>query len=256
MTCMEINNLLSAYVDGELDSACRLTIETHVQRCSSCLSEVQGLQVLTSAVENPSLRFKAPPHLKRNVVAAIRAENPRIIGSFLRWRWALAVAASGLIIVLAWATNRWMNNSEQQVQLVNDIVSSHVRSLMANHITDVSSSDSHTVKPWFGGKLDYSPPARDLTEQGFRLVGGRLDYLENRPVAALVYQRKQHFINLFVWPANRSAIKQEGPFTIQGYNVIHWTDSDMTYWLISELNLSELNECARLLKESVVGVSR
>jgi anti-sigma factor RsiW len=257
MTCMEINNLLSAYVDGELDSERSLTIKSHVQRCSSCLSEVKDLQVLTSAVENGSLRFKAPPHLKRNVITAIRAENPRTRSSFFAWRWASALAAAGLIAVLAWAAStRWMQNSDQQIQLVHDIVSSHVRSMMANHITDVSSSDSHTVKPWFGGKLDYSPPAKDLTEQGFRLVGGRLDYLENRPVAALVYQRKQHFINLFVWPSNRSTIKQDGPFTIQGYNVIHWTDSDMTYWLVSELNLSELNECARLLKESMVGVSR
>ena len=250
MTCMEINDLLSAYLDGELDSARSLTVDSHVQRCSSCLSEVQNLQVLASAVENASLRFKAPPHLKRNVVAAIRGETPRTESSFFYWRWASALAAAGLIVVLAWAAStRWLKNSEQQIQLVNDIVSSHVRSMMANHITDVASSDSHTVKPWFGGKLDYSPPAKDLTQQGFRLVGGRLDYLENRPVAALVYQRSQHFINLFVWPSNRSTTKQDGQFTIQGYNVIHWTDSDMTYWLISELNSSELHECARLLKE-------
>jgi anti-sigma factor RsiW len=120
---------------------------------------------------------------------------------------------------------------------------------MANHITDVASSDSHTVKPWFGGKLDYSPPTKDLTEQGFRLIGGRLDYLDNRPVAALVYQRSQHFINLFVWPSNDTSTTQESPITRQGYNLIHWTNSGMTYWLVSELNLPELSECAQLLKE-------
>jgi len=121
--------------------------------------------------------------------------------------------------------------------------------MMANHITDVASSDRHTVKPWFGGKLDYSPPVKDLTEQGFRLVGGRLDYLDSRPVAALVYQRSQHYINLFVWPSNKTGIKEGDQITRQGYNIIHWTQSGMSYWLVSELNLTELSECARLLKE-------
>ena len=133
--------------------------------------------------------------------------------------------------------------------MVNDIVSSHVRSTLANHITDVASSDSHTVKPWFAGKLDYSPPAKDLTEQGFRLVGGRLDYIDHRPIAALVYQRSQHFINLFVWPSNDTGGGQQDELTRQGYNLIHWTKSGMTYWLVSELNLTELRECARLLRE-------
>src|SRR5262249_16137670 len=154
-----------------------------------------------------------------------------------------------LVIALTWtATTRWTRSSEETL-LVNDIVSSHVRSMMANHTTDVSSSDSHTVKPWFGGKLDYSPPAKDLTEQGFRLIGGRLDYLDSRPVAALVYQRRLHLINLFVWPSNKAATREERQLARQGYNLIHWTQSGMTYWLVSDLNFAELSECARLLKE-------
>ena len=249
MTCRETKNLLNAYVDGELDSTSILTVESHMQRCASCLTEGENLQALASAVENGALRFKAPPRLKRNVQATICAENAGTRSSFFNWRWASAFASVVLVVTLAWVVAvRWTKSSEQ-TQVVNDIVSSHVRSLMANHVTDVSSSDSHTVKPWFGGKLDYSPPAKDLTAQGFRLVGGRLDYLENRPVAAIVYQRSQHFINLFVWPSNRSSVKQEAQLTLQGYNVIHWTKSDMTYWLISELNQAELNECAQLLKE-------
>ena len=249
MTCKETRNLLNAYVDGELDSAGSLAVESHVQGCASCLIEVDNLHSLVSAVENGALRFKASPRLKRNVQAAIRAANPRASRSIFHWRWASAFASAVLIVALTWvATTRW-NRSSEETQLVNDIVSSHVRSMMANHITDVSSSDSHTVKPWFGGKLDYSPPVKDLTEQGFRLIGGRLEYLENRPVAALVYQRSQHFINLFVWPSNGGTVKQENQLTLQGYNLIHWTKSGMTYWLISELNQPELNECARLLKE-------
>lgn len=118
---------------------------------------------------------------------------------------------------------------------------------MADHLTDVSSSDTHNVKPWFAGKLDYSPPARDLSLQGFPLLGGRVDYLQDRPVAALIYQRNQHLINLFVWPANEST--PESRLVLRGYNLIHWEKSGMTYWLISDLNPEELTQCAGLLKE-------
>ena len=249
MSCSDTKTLLNAYVDGELDSAGSLSVESHVQRCASCLADVDRLRALSSAIQGGGLRFKAPQHLKRNVKAAIRAANPDTKRSFFNWRWAGALASVVLAVIIGWAvTTQWTKSSEETL-LVNDIVSSHVRSMMANHITDVSSSDSHTVKPWFGGKLDYSPPAKDLTEQGFRLVGGRLDYIDNRPVAALVYQRSQHLINLFVWPSTNSGIKAEDELTRQGYNLIHWTKSGMTYWLVSELNLTELRDCARLLRE-------
>jgi len=249
MTCRDTRNLLNAYVDGELDSASSLGVESHVQGCTSCLAEVENLHALASAIENGELRFKAPAQLRKNVRVAIRAASPRVQRTFFSWRLASAFAAVVLIVTMTWTVTTRRARSSEETMLVNDIVSSHVRSMMANHITDVTSSDSHTVKPWFGGKLDYSPPAKDLTAQGFRLIGGRLDYLDGRPVAALVYQRSQHFINLFVWPTNEGGIRPEAQLMRQGYNLIHWTSSGMTYWLISELNLTELNECARLLKE-------
>jgi anti-sigma factor RsiW len=248
MTCGETKILLNAYVDGELDSVGSLSVESHVQQCESCLTDVENLRGLASAIESGALRFNPPQRLKRNVQAAIRASNPVTMPSIFGWRWTGALASVVLLVALTWAAITQWKSSEETL-LVNDIVASHVRSMMANHITDVSSSDSHTVKPWFGGKLDYSPPAKDLTEQGFRLIGGRLDYIENRPVAALVYQRSQHFINLFVWPSGDTGIRQEDQLARQGYNLIHWTQSGMTYWLVSELNPTELNECARLLKE-------
>jgi len=249
MTCRESKNLLTAYVDGELDSAGSLSMESHIQACASCLAEVENLHALSSAIENGALRFKAPQRLKRNVQAAIRAQNPTVGRTFFGWRWASALASLVLIVAVTWtAATRWARSSEETL-LVNDVISSHVRSTMANHITDVASSDSHTVKPWFAGKLDFSPPAKDLTEQGFRLVGGRLDYIDHRPIAALVYRRSQHFINLFVWPSNDTGGTREDELARQGYNLIHWTKSGMTYWLVSELNLTELRECARLLQE-------
>jgi anti-sigma factor RsiW len=249
MNCNETRKLLNAYVDGELDSAGCLSIESHVQQCASCRRSLESLRSLGSAIENGALRFQAPGHLRRNVQTAIRAANPGARSPLFAWRWAGALASVMLVIGLAWIVTTQSAKSSDESQLVNDILSSHVRSMMANHITDVASSDSHTVKPWFGGKLDFSPPAKDLTEQGYRLIGGRLDYLDNRPVAALVYQHSQHYINLFVWPLKANAISSERQLSRQGYNVIHWTQSGMSYWLVSELNSTELNECARLLKE-------
>ena len=249
MICQETKSFLNAYVDGELDSAGSLAVETHMRGCAWCLTDVENLHGLAAAIESGSLRFKAPARLKRYVQAAIRAANPEARSSVFHWRWASVLASAVLTIALIWAgTTHWARSSEETL-LVNNIISSHVRSMMANHLTDVSSSDYHTVKPWFSGKLDYPPPTKDLTEQGFRLIGGRLDYLDSRPVAALIYQRSQHVINLFVWPSNRSAFREPQQLARQGYNLIHWTRSGMTYWLISELNLIELNECARLLKE-------
>jgi anti-sigma factor RsiW len=247
MTCRETKPLLNAYVDGELDSSGSLAVETHMQGCDSCLREVDDLHRLASAIESGSLRYKAPTHLKKKLRGTIRAAHLEPRSSIFSWSWVSIPATLVLIVAFTWILTTHRVKTSEDTALVNDIVSSHIRSMMANHVTDVPSSDSHTVKPWFSGKLDYSPPTKDLTEQGFPLIGGRLDYLENRPVAALVYRRNQHVINLFVWPSN-TATRHKEQMSRQGYNVIHWTDSGMTYWLISELNLPELNECADLLK--------
>ena len=140
--------------------------------------------------------------------------------------------------------------------LVDEIVSGHVRSLMADHLTDVASSDKHTVKPWFDGKLDFSPAVVDLADHGFPLVGGRLDYLRNRSVAALVYARQKHFINLFVWPSTRDGGVGEPKLSRHGFNVIHWKASEMTYWAVSDLNPAELEEFAGLIRERVAAAPR
>jgi anti-sigma factor RsiW len=154
--------------------------------------------------------------------------------------------AAGVVVVLL-AVSVTLNQAADN-RLTEEVVSSHIRSRMADHLTDVASSDQHTVKPWFAGKVDFAPPVTDLAEHGFRLVGGRLDYLQNRPVAAEVYRRNDHVINLFVWPASKNRSTTKKLSVAKGYNVISWESSGMNYCAVSELNPVELREFADLLK--------
>ena len=136
--------------------------------------------------------------------------------------------------------------------LTHEIIVGHTRSLMAAHLTDVTSSDQHTVKPWFEGKLPFAPPVQELAAQGFPPIGGRLDYVGNRTVAALIYQRRQHVINLFLWPVTSDVAPEEIERTRHGYNLIHWTTADMTYWVVSSLNMGELQEFVNLVQQSAL----
>jgi anti-sigma factor RsiW len=138
----------------------------------------------------------------------------------------------------------------QDALLVQEVQTAHVRSLITSHLTDVNSSDQHTVKPWFSGKLDFSPPVTDLASQGYPLQGGRLDYLNNRSVAALVYQRNKHLINLFIWPSTDG---NQAPriSTYNGYHLMHWSQSGMNYWAVSDLSLSELQSFVQLVQQSI-----
>jgi len=167
----------------------------------------------------------------------------------LRWRWILAGASLIAAVFVIWAVAGIFARQSTGDLVAQEIVSSHVRSLMADHLTDVLSSDQHTVKPWFNGKLDFSPPVKDLSQQGFSLNGGRLDYIGNRPVAALVYQRRQHSINLFVWPSTEVPAVNQKASVHQGYNLIRWTNAGMSYWVVSDLNLAELEQFVQLLQE-------
>src|SRR5256885_16555204 len=155
--------------------------------------------------------------------------------------------AAAAIVVLALVP--FLRGPSGDDLLAREVISSHVRSLMANHLADVPSSDQHTVKPWFAGKLNFSPPVEDLARQEFPLIGGRLDYLDNRPVAALIYQRQKHFINLFVWPAGPGAEKAMNTISRQGYHLLHWLDSEFNYWAVSDISEKELQEFQQLFEQ-------
>jgi anti-sigma factor RsiW len=248
MNCQTTQNLLNGYVDGELDLINHLQIEEHLQTCLSCRQANENLLKLKSAIDDKSLYFNASPDLQKRIKTALREENqesPK--AKFWQWRW-LAVAASTVFAVIILGLIFFQTNSDKDELLAKEVVSNHIRSMMENHLTDVPSSDQHTVKPWFDGKLDYSPPVIDLASQGFSLVGGRLDYAGSRPVAALVYQRRQHFINLFVFPSTDNSDSGNKMSTRKGYNLIRWSKSGMTFWAVSDLNLNELQEFTQIIQ--------
>ena len=248
MTCQEAGRLIHAFVDGELDIARSLEMEAHLRECKSCALAREEIRALSSSMKDASLRFTPPASFEKRLRSAVRREAKEQPVKQGWRRWSMAAAALAVLVLAVWVTVVVLNRPSSDDLLAQEVVSSHVRSLMAQHLTDVPSSDQHTVKPWFDGKLDFSPPVKDLKEQGFELKGGRLDYIDNRPVAALVYQRRQHLINVFVWPAKSSSKSTTQASVSQGYNLIRWTNSGMECWAISDLNLAELQQFVQMLQ--------
>lgn len=250
MNCKDAQNLLQAYADQELDLLNSLEMDQHLGSCPACAQALRDILSLRSA-----LRTEAPYHqpgaeLRKRVHAALtnadKAEaRPRTPA---RRIWLNAGAAIAAAVVLTWTLVPLLSNRTADDRIAGEVISDHVRSLMADHLTDVASSDQHTVKPWFSGKLDFSPPVENFVPQGYPLVGGRLDYLGNKTVAALVYRHRQHYINLFVWPADAEAAATPKELSRQGYQVIHWTQSGMHFWIVSELNQDELRQFASLVR--------
>jgi anti-sigma factor RsiW len=262
MNCQEIENIVHAYLDGEVDLLRSLAIEQHLKACPACTGMCGEWRSLRTAIAGESLYFDAPQGLEQGVRSALgepkagAGQSSRTAGvrQFLAasaptWNWrGLLLPFGAVALVLLLLLPLTLRHSVDN-RLVEELTAAHVRSLMLDHKTDVASSDQHTVKPWFDGKLDYAPPVVDLAASGFPLVGGRLDYVQSRSIAALVYQRRQHFINLFIWPASDNSPPKEKPFVQRGYNLIRWEESGMDFWAVSDLNLGELADFARLLRQ-------
>jgi len=265
--------LLDGYLDGELDPNTSQQIEQHLRDCRTCEQGYDAHVALTHAISRGAPYYKAPAELRQRVHSSLRdalgakdmrnaaTENQllvtrpraerRFVVSEMPWNWlALAAAIILAAIIVSNLLPRLQQPGSDQF-LATQLIASHVRSLMANHLTDVPSSDQHTVKPWLDAKLDFAAPVVDLSGEGFPLIGGRLDYLDNHPVAALIYQRRKHFINLFVWPARPGATETKETMTRQGYHLVHWTDSDFNYWAVSDVSDSDLQTFKQLFEGQV-----
>ena len=242
-----IRELLHAYVDGELDLANARETERHLEGCPDCRGTEKAIRELRRAVTSEAIAYRAPAHLRRNVRAALRREAKSTRQSLSPWLMFATGAAFAAMILgfVLFQTTR----AARTEGIVDQVVANHVRSLLAAQLVDVISSDQHTVKPWFDGKIDFAPEVRDLAGNGFPLIGGRLDYLDGKTVAALVYHRNKHPINLFITPtATDRNTTTPTVMSRRGYNVFAWTNDGMKYWAVSDLNQSELREFAQLLE--------
>jgi anti-sigma factor RsiW len=262
MNCEEATKLMDAYLDGELDPITSQTIEQHLRECDKCDQAYKAHALLIRSISDKIPYYKAPAGLRERIQSSLReeiAERPlrnvardsqvlfrrrqpelRTILLGTPWNWLGLAAAIIFAAIIALNLVPRLQRPGADQFLATQLIASHVRSLMANHLTDVASSDQHTVKPWLDAKLDFAPAVVDLGSEGFPLLGGRLDYLENRPVAALVYQRRKHFINLFVWPAESGSTNRTNTITRQGYQLLHWVDSDFNYWAVSDVSDNDL----------------
>ncbi len=247
MNCEQARTLLTAYIDAELDLVHSLDIEKHIEACPECRRAVENQRTLRAAIQQASLYYEPSATLDSRIQNALRGTTqPQRLPKRGRWQW-IAIAAA--VLLATFFVGRWPLGLRPSADnlVAQEILDSHLRSLLPGHLTDVPSSDRHTVKPWFNGRTDFSPPVDDFAAQGFPLIGGRLDSISGRTVAALVYQRRQHSINVFVWPTPGAPDGAEPVIARQGYNLIHRTRAGLSYWLASDLNADELQTLAGLL---------
>jgi anti-sigma factor RsiW len=254
MTCVDVEPLVEAYADGELDLERALAFEAHVAGCAACAARLEQTRALARTLQAAPY-FRAPEGL----AARLRSTKPAATATVpprppdtarprpLRsWPWLVSAASAAVVLlsVGAWLSRRASVADDVTMQAV---IVGHLRSLMADHLTDVSSSDRHTVKPWFAGRIDFSPTVVDLANEGFPLVGGRLDYIDHHAAAALIYKRREHVINVFVWPDQGRSPSHETRSDARGYHVMFWTNGGMAVWVVSDLALDELDTFAKKL---------
>jgi anti-sigma factor RsiW len=253
MTCEETNTLLHALIDNELDAGHAREVEVHAADCPRCAAQLRDFRGMHAAMSAPGVRYQAPESLRRRIEEALPATTRREPSVRASGRRSLlqGFAMGGMVsAALAACLVLFVVHTEEDQRIVGDVVSAHLRSLQGNHLIDVQSTDQHTVKPWFNGRLDLAPPVIDLTSQGFTLIGGRLDYIDGRPVAAIVYKRRAHVINLFV-SQSAGAESRAAMEKLQGFTVWSWAWSDLNFRAVSDINPEELREFGDKLEAAV-----
>jgi anti-sigma factor RsiW len=254
MNCQETQHWLSAYCDGELPMPLTLEIERHFGGCQTCAQLRNNIALMSRRLR--ATAFTAPEILRQCVRAAVlpQAQAARAVRTGSTWWTGVAAAAALVITAFVWQNH---DQAQEKRLLLSEITDSHIRSLIGDHLVDVASSDKHTVRPWFEGKVDFAPAVPDLSARGFKTIGGRLDYIGGHPAAALVYQCRKHFISLILWPTGDEDKK---PSDIQsetaqrGYSILRWTAGGMSYWAISEISQDDLKSFAQAFLGEVGGV--
>jgi mycothiol system anti-sigma-R factor len=242
---------LHGYLDGELDAVRAAEFERHLEGCSECLAELEAQEALRASLRQAELRERAPADLRKKVVKSLpKAARAGDFALRLSWQW-LAVAAAVVLVAsfVGWREVSGRLDLAGEQLMAAEIVDAHVRSLQPGHLSDVISTDQHTVKPWFNGKVDFAVPVRDFTDEGFPLQGGRLEVIDGRTVAALIYGRRKHEVNLFVWPVSAAGDEAARASGLRGYQLIRWRKGGMEYWLVSDLALPDLENLQKLVAQ-------
>jgi len=250
MNCDEVQQLLEAYLDGELTLSDRRDIDLHISECKSCLRQFENLQKLQIQIR--SVQYQPlPAALKGSIENSLRdiTGEPARRSELFRW---ISIGGGSMItgVLATWLVMTVLLISPASSQIADSVINMHINSLLADHITDVRSTDRHTVKPWFNGRIGFAPPVKTFEPQGYQLMGGRLDYLDGQTVSALVYKRRAHVINLFVLKNNHpSDTRSTASLQRHGYNLVSWHKEGLAFWLISDLNKKELMQFAALTQK-------
>jgi anti-sigma factor RsiW len=252
MNCEQTLILLDAYFDNELDLAKAIAIEEHLCTCSSCPSEYEQRVALRSRFEDPDLRHHVPANLADRIRKKL-ALSPRLAQKIIPFpavAWIpTAIAAAAVFGAFLFANIERLLPAETSL-LAAEVASDHIRSLIGTHLIDVESSDEHTVKPWFAGKVDFSPPVLDFADQGFKLVGGRLDYVQGKNVAVLVYRFKKHYVSLFMYrEPNSEPASEQKLLDYQGYNLVYWNVNGLDCWAITDAAPGTLLEFVKIQQQ-------
>jgi anti-sigma factor RsiW len=249
--CELSESVLHGYIDGELDAARAADFERHLISCPQCASVLEAQEGLRSSFQQVGLYERAPASLRGklreqlNPAATVTAMPTRAGGRSPHWRWLAVAAIFFLAAVLGWRLIPALGGNRGETELASAIVDAHLRSLQPGHLVDVVSTDQHTVKPWFDGKVDFAPPVRDLAADGFPLQGGRLDIVKGRVVAVLIYGRRKHVINVFIWPATQVDTKTQSG-SMLGYNWLDWRKNGMEMRAVSDVSPSDLDALRKL----------
>ncbi|MEP6493534.1 MAG: anti-sigma factor [bacterium] len=248
MRCSDCRDTLSSYVDDELMSAEARDVREHLETCAECEREHRLLAGTSHLLREKLVRHRAPDVLKARIRSALAQPDafdpPRRVVTRRSWQW-LAAAGVSIAIASSTVTVAATHSRTTSDAVAGDVLTSHIRSLMPDHLTDVASTNQHNVKPWFNGRIALSPPVPSLDSAGFILVGGRLDYVDGRTVAAVVYSRRQHIINVYAWPAAARAAGAMTETTERGYHLVRWQNDGIEYWAVSDLNRPELDQFVR-----------